>query len=144
MAGYVRKLVGYVYDGAHVAAEELESGSFVTIEDVGGEFQVKLNAAKADLTLRCVEKTTLYGMPALVLDVVSGITDPVYFVEQVFDNNNGADWNEAEDKVKVGQLVRMKRLLPGEQIIMSVSDATYGGVDIGTPVNPAAGGTIAA
>lgn len=31
MAGYMTKLQGYVYDGAHVAAEKLQNGVFAEI-----------------------------------------------------------------------------------------------------------------
>lgn len=140
MAGYVTKLAGHIYDGAHLSGEPLTNGMFVEI--AGGA--VKLVTAAKDTKLRVEEKTVLWGLPALVLDVVSVGADEVYFVENELPNLNGEEWDETEYALPAGKHVRMKRLLPGEQVIMSVEDALYGAVSVGDVVAPAAGGSVAA
>ncbi len=62
MAGYFRKLNGHVYNGEFTAGETLENGVFVEITTDG----VKALAAKGDMVLRVAEKTTLWGMSAVV------------------------------------------------------------------------------
>ena len=62
MAGYMRKLQGHVYDGAHTAAEVMQNGVFAEIVD--GE--VKMITGAKDTVFRVAEKTTLWGMDAVV------------------------------------------------------------------------------
>lgn len=139
MAGYFRKLQGYVYNGDHIAAEPLANGVFA---EIGASGVVKATGAK-DTKLRVQEKTTMFGMPALVLDVLSVGTDDVYFVENELPNMNGEEWDEAQYELPTGQYVRMKRALPGEQVIMTVEGALFGAVNVGDVVAPAAGGVVA-
>ena len=101
-----------------------------------------VTAAK-DTVLRVEEKTTLYGMPALVLDVVSVGMDDVFFTENDWGTNEGEEWDEAKNTLAIDKLVRMKRLLPGEQVVMSVADSLFAAVNVGDKVKPAAGGTVA-
>lgn len=140
MAGYVTKLQGHVYDGAHAAGEALTNGVFVEL--TGG--QAKKTAAAKDMMLRVAEKTTLWGLPALVLDVVSVGLDEVFFTENEWSNNEGEDWDEARNTLAAGKQVRMKRLLPGEQVILSVEEALFTATVVGSLMQPAAAGTVAA
>lgn len=121
MAGYFRKLVGHVYDGAHVADIELTNGLFVTINDNG---KVEPSAADAETTFRCVEKTDLWGLPALVLDVLT-VGKEVYMVENDIDVNDNEVHDEAKHTLEAGKFVKMKRPLPGEQIVLSVSEDIF-------------------
>lgn len=91
MAGYFRKLVGHVYDGAHMSDVELTNGLFVTINESG---KVALSEADAETTFRCVEKTDLWGLKALVLDVLT-IGGEVYMVENDIDVNDNEEYDEA-------------------------------------------------
>ena len=96
MAGYMTRFNGRVYDFEHVSKEEtLPNGVFVEIDTDGG---VKLTAAAKDTKMKVVEKTTLWGTPAVVLDIDS----------------------VGEYAVKKGHYVRMKRPLVGERLIMTV------------------------
>ncbi len=140
MAGYVTKLQGHVYDGAHTAAEPLKNGVFAEITAAG---TVKLTTAAKDMKMRVHEKTALWGLPAVVLDVVSVGADEVYYVENESPNHYEVEWNDVDNTLPVGQHVRMKRLLPGEQVIMTVDDALFGALAVGNVVTPAAGGTVA-
>lgn len=88
MAGYMKKLQGHVYNGGHVAAEELTNGLFV---EINAEGKVAKTAAAKDTVMRVVELTELWGMPAVVADVISVGADEVFFVENewelYFDKN---------------------------------------------------------
>ena len=78
MAGYFRRAEAWNYDGANKAGETLTNGLFVSITGTG----VKKITADGDAEFRVKEKTSLWGLPALVLictDVGSG---EVYFTER--------------------------------------------------------------
>lgn len=139
MAGYFTKLQGYVYNGDQTAAEPLTNGVFAEITTNG---VARVTAAK-DTKLRVAEKTTLYGLPALMLDVVSVGADDVFFVENELPNLNGEEWDEAMYELPAGEMVRMKRALPGEQLVMTVDDTLFAALSVGNVVTPAAGGTVA-
>ena len=143
MAGYVTKLVGHVYDGAHFAGEELEIGMFVEIAEDG---TVKKVTAAKDTILRVAPdgKEDLWGMNALRLDVVSVGDDEVYFLENEWDVNDAAQYDTAQYAVEAGNPVKMKRLLPGEQVIMSVAGTLFTTLEVNDAVQPASGGTVAA
>lgn len=139
MAGYMKKLQGYVYDGAHTAGEVLENGVFVEITADGVK---KVTAAK-DTILRVAEVTELWGMSAVIADVVSVGTDEVFFVENEWEVYGDKDYDTAKYSVPVGHYVKMHRALPGEQQILTVADDLVATLSVGDKVQPAAGGTIA-
>lgn len=141
MAGYFRKLVGRVYDGAHVAAEKLTNGLFVGLNAEGKV--VKLAAADADTKLRCVEKTELWGKSALVLDVVS-VGAEAYMVENDFPVTEHSAYDEVDYEIGEGEFVKMKRPLEGEQIVITVSDEIYAAASVNGMFTLAEGGVIAA
>lgn len=140
MAGYMTKLQGRVYDGSNLSAEKLQNGVFAEITADG----VKAITAAKDTVLRVAEKTTLWGMPAVVLDVVSVGADEVFFVENEWDVALDAEYDTAAYELPVGKFVRMHRPLPGDQLIMTVEEALYGTLNVADKVKPAAEGTIAA
>lgn len=140
MAGYMRKLNGYVYDGAHVAGEALANGVFAEITANG----VKKITSAGAMELRVQEKTTLWGMNALVLDVVDPGTDEIYFVENEWDINDNTDYNEAEYACKIGDYVKMHRPVINDQLVLTVADALYASLSEGDIVTPASGGSVAA
>ena len=57
--------------------------------------------------------------------------------------DENAEWNDADYTLPTGKYVRMKRLLPGEQVIMSVATELYSALTVGDYVQPAADGVIA-
>lgn len=69
--------------------------------------------------------------------------DEVYFVENEWEVDENAEWNEADYTLPSGKYVRMKRLLPGEQVIMSVASDLFASLAQGDSVQPSAGGTVA-
>lgn len=100
--------------------------------------------AAGDMELRVEEKTTLWGLPALVLNVVIAGDKEQYFVENdLGDIENGLSWDGATYTCKVGDYVRMHRPLIGEQLIMTVSAETYAALAVGDTVKPAVGGSVA-
>ena len=141
MAGYFRKLVGRVYDGAHISAEKLTNGLFVNINDDGKV--VPLENADATTKLRCVEKTELWGLNALVLDVAENGAE-VYMVENDFPVDVHGVYDETAFELEAGEYVKMKRPLLGEQIVISVSDDIYSAAAENAMYTLAAGGTIVA
>ena len=141
MAGYMTKVVGSdgIYDGSYKAGEVLTNGIFVNIAADG---TVKKLTAAGDIEMIVREKTTLWGLPAVVLDVTvegSGLT---YFVEQV---NPGVreEYNDVEPEIKIGEFVRMHKPLLGEQLVMSVTSAVLATLTEGDTAKPASGGSIA-
>ena len=103
---------------------------------------VKKLTAAGDIEMKVREKTTLWGLPAVVLDVVvegSGLT---YFVEQV-NPGTREEYNDVEPEIKIGEFVRMHKPLLGEQLIMSVTSTVLGTLTEGDIAKPASGGTIA-
>lgn len=139
MAGYMTKLMGYVYDGAHTAAEKLQNGVLAVI----GEGGVKA-AATGDAVFRIAPegKTTLWGMPALTLDVVKAC-DEVFLVENEWDINDNEEYDTSKYELPAGKLVRMHRLVAGDQFIATVTEEVYGAVNEGDAMAIAAGGTVA-
>lgn len=140
MAGYMKKLQGYVYDGAHTAAVAMENGVFVEIT-TGGVKPVA--EAKTGMVMRVAEKTTLWGMDAVVLDVVNHGDDEVFFLENEWDINDGEAYDTAKYTCKAGQYARMHRCLDGEQLIMTVANEVYAALAVGDQVTIAANGTVA-
>ena len=70
-------------------------------------------------------------------------TDEVYFVENEWEVDENAEWNEADYTLPTGKYVRMKRLVPGEQVIMTVESTLFSALAEGDTVQPASGGTVA-
>lgn len=139
MAGYFRVLAGRNYDGSHKGAVELYNGEFVTIQ---GNSTVAKTAAATDTVLRVAEKTSLWGKKALVLDVVSIGDNEVYMVENEWDGESIKDTSMY--KSAEGALIKMKRPLPSEQVIVTVADALYSATAVGALLVPAANGALAA
>lgn len=139
MAGYFRKLNGHVYNGEFTAAEVMQNGVFAEITADG----VKMITAAKDTILRVADKTVLWGMDALVQDVVSTGADEVFFVENEWDINDNEDYDTAKYACKVGAFVKMRRPTVGDQVIMTVASELYATLAVGDQVQPAANGTVA-
>lgn len=140
MAGYMTRLNGYVYDGHHVAAEELPNGVFVELDS--NNKVAKITAAKSTLKMRVAEKTTLFGLPAVRLDVIANGNGGVYFVENEWEVDDYQRYNEAEYTVPAGKYVKMHMPVVNDQLIMSVTDAVLATLAVGDTVTPAADATV--
>lgn len=140
MAGYMKKLNGYVYEGGYEAAAELKNGQFVALNEDG---KLALTDGAKDTIMTIVEKTNLYGLDAVVCRVTATGNDEVFFVENGIEVDED-NYNEAEYKIKAGELVRCHRPLIGEEMILSVENTLYAGLNASDAVQVAANGTIAA
>ena len=119
--------------------EVMENGVFAEITADG----VRKLTAAADAKFRVQEKTSLWGMDALILDVVNCGADEYYFVENEWDINDSENYDTAKYSCKVGDYVKMHAPLKGEQLIMTVDADVFAAVAEGDMVTPAAGGTVA-
>lgn len=144
MAGYMRKLNGYVYEGSYAAGEELANGVFAElVADNDAIVVKKLTDAKGP-TMRVKEITTLFTLPAVVLAVIDAGTDEVYFVENEWEIGDELNYDESAYTVKKGKFVKMHQPVKNDELIMSVADELASSLTIGALVQPAATGTIAA
>ena len=140
MAGFYQMHADHVYQGAYKAGEALENGVFTEL--VNGE--VKKLAAAGDATFRVIEKTSLWGLPAIRLVCTDEGTKELYFVENEIENyGDKGDFNDAEYAVEKGHFVKMKRPVVNDQLIMSVDATTFAAINEGDTVSPAAGGSVA-
>jgi hypothetical protein len=140
MAGYFRKLADHIYLGSYKAGEKLENGLFVEITANG----VKKIAAAGDAEFRVVEKTSLWGKPAVVLNCTYEGKDEIYVTESEIENyGDKGDFNDADYAVEKDHFVKMRRPAINDELIVSVDDTTYASLTEGATVKPAAGGSIA-
>ena len=141
MAGYMKKLNGYVYDGEHVANAAMPNGIFVEIDATTNK--VKPVTAAGDTEFRVDEKTTLWMKPALVLNVILEGDKEQYFLENDIDTKGMMDYDTAEIECKAGEYCRMHRPVINDQLIMTVPKALYDTLSVGDTVKAAIGGSVA-
>ena len=140
MAGYFRRAEAWNYDGVNLAGEELPNGVFVSITANG----VKKLTAAGSAEFRVKEKTSLWGLPAIVMVCTDVGSAEHYFVENEFENyGDKGDYNDAEYSVPTGHYVKMRRPNINDELIMSVDSTTYAALAIGDTVKPASGGGVA-
>ena len=138
MAGYFRRAESWNYDGSNKAGEELANGVFVSITANG----VKKLTAAGTTEFRVKEKTTLWGLPAVVL-VCTADGGEEYLVENEFeDYGDNGDMNYAEYTVPTGHYVKMRRPNINDEIIVSVTSTVLGTLAVDDTVTPASGGSI--
>jgi len=145
MAGYFKKLDGHVYEGAFPAGVAMENGIFaeITKNATTNVYEVKPIAAAGDMELRVDEKTTLWGKEAIVATVTAPGTKVTYLVENEWLDDYMPNFNNAEYACKVGDLVRMRRPVLNDQVIVTVTKALYDTLAVGDTVKPAIGGSVA-
>lgn len=140
MAGYFRRAEAWNYDGANKAGETLPNGVFVSITNTG----VKKLTAAGSAEFRVKEKTSLWGLTAVVLVCTDEGSDEHYFVENEFENyGDKGDFNEAEYTVPAGHYVKMRRPNLNDELVMSVDSTTYAALSVGDTAKPASGGGVA-
>jgi len=132
MAGYMKKLQGYVYNGEFLSGEALANGIMAGLVTANGKTTVKKITADDTGLYRVVEKTTLFGKNAVILEMIKIGDAENFFVENEWDINDACDYNTAEYTLPVGKYVRMHRVLPGEQLITTdVADAAFTALAVG-------------
>ena len=137
MAGYFRKMEQPNFEGAYKAGEELANGVFVSITANG----VKKLTAAGTTEFRVKEKTTLWGLPAVVL-VCTKDGGVEFLVENEFEDYSAGDVNYAEYTVPTGHYVKMRRPNINDEIIVSVTSTVLGTLAVDDTVTPASCGSI--
>lgn len=141
MAGYFRKAEAWNYNGAEKAYETLTNGLFVYIDGSNG---VKKVTGNGSARFRVLEKTSLWGLPAVVLLCTNAGTDEVYVVENEIENyGDKGDFNDANYSVPAGHYVKMRRPNINDELIISVSSETYAALSVGDTVKSVSGGSVA-
>ena len=140
MAGYFRKAEAWNYNGSEKAYEELTNGLFVYIDGANG---VKKVASAGSARFRVTEKTTLWGLNAVVLVCINAGTDEVYVVENEFEDYGDKDVDLPEYSIPAGHYVKMRRPNVNDELIISVSAETYAALSVGDIVKSVSGGSIA-
>ena len=135
MAGYMKKLNGYVYDGEHVANAAMPNGIFVEIDSSTGK--VKPITAAGDTEFRVDAKTTLW------MNVILEGDKEQYFLENEFDLKAVPTYDSADYECKAGEYCRMHRPVINDQLIMTVTSELYAALNVGDTVKPAVGGSVA-
>ena len=139
MAGYFRKLDGHVYNGAEKAYEELTNGLFVYIDGSNG---VKKLGSAGSARFRVLEKTTLWGLPAVVLLCTDPGSAEIYMVENEFEIYGDKDFDQTTYSVPAGHYVKMRRPVLNDEVIVSVTSEVLATLAVGDTVKPTTGGTI--
>lgn len=111
--------------------------------EIASDGTVKPLAAAGDMEMRVREKTELWGLDAVVLDVTAQGADEIYMVENEWDINDNEEYDESAYTVAIGEYVKMRRPKIGDQIIVSVATSVASSLAVNDIVTPAANGTVA-
>ena len=120
------------------------NGSFVV--PVSGTLTAQpTTAAITGFKFKVVEKTTVYGLPALRMDVVGVPADgtEAYFVENVFDPLC-YNYDESNYSIAAGEYLRMRMPELGDQLLISVTSTLYAATSLGDVMVIDAAGTVKA
>ena len=140
MAGYFRKAEEWNYEGAFKAGAVLTNGLFVYVDGANG---VKPIAAAGDAEFRVDEKTTLYGLPAVVLTCINVGTKAHYITENEVEDYGDKEMDTSAYTIPVGHYVKMRRPNINDQVVISVTAAVLATLAVGDIATPASGGSIA-
>lgn len=140
MAGYFRKAEEWNYEGAFKAGAVLTNGLFVYVDGANG---VKPIAAAGDAEFRVDEKTTLYGLPAVVLTCTNVGTKVHYITENEVEDYGDKEMDTSAYTIPVGHYVKMRRPNINDQVVISVTAAVLATLAVGDIATPASGGSIA-
>lgn len=140
MAGYFRRAEAWNYDGSNKAYEELTNGLFVYIDGSNG---VKKIGSAGSARFRVAEKTSLWGLKALVLICTDAGSDEMYVTENEFEDYGDKDFDQTTYSIPAGHYVKMRRPNVNDELIISVADGTYAALSVGDLVKPVSGGSVA-
>ena len=140
MAGYFRRAEAWNYDGSNKAYQELTNGLFVYIDGSNG---VKPLGSAGDAEFRVLEKTTLWGLPAVVLVCVKPGSAEIYVTENEFEDYGDKDFDQTTYSIPAGHYVKMRRPNINDELIVSVTSEVLATLAVGDTVKPASGGSIA-
>lgn len=139
MAGYFRRAEAWNYDGSNKAYQELTNGLFVYIDGSNG---VKPVASAGSARFRVLEKTTLWGLPAVVLVCTDPGSAEIYFTENEFEDYGDKDFDQTTYSIPAGHYVKMRRPNINDELIMSVTSEVLATLAVGDTVKPTTNGTI--
>lgn len=139
MAGYFRRAEAWNYDGSNKAYQELTNGLFVYIDGSNG---VKPLASAGSAEFRVIEKTTLWGLPAVVLVCTNPGSAEIYFTENEFEDYGDKDFDQTTYSVPAGHYVKMRRPNINDELIVSVTSEVLATLAVGDTVKPTTNGTI--
>ncbi len=139
MAGYFRRAEAWNYDGSNKAYQELTNGLFVYIDGSNG---VKPVASAGSARFRVLEKTTLWGLPAVVLVCTDPGSAEIYFTENEFEDYGDKDFDQTTYSIPAGHYVKMRRPTINDELIMSVTSEVLATLAVGDTVKPTTNGTI--
>lgn len=139
MAGYFRT-GNHIYNGRHLMGADIERGKFVKIDEAG---LIQVAEADATLVMRVEEKTELWGLEAVALEVVECGENAVYLLANDSEIMDNCAFDERHYIVKKDTFGSIKRPLIGEELVVSVASDLYAALAEGDLVTVAAEGTIA-
>ena len=139
MAGYFRRAEAWNYDGSNKAYQELTNGLFVYIDGSNG---VKPVASAGSARFRVLEKTTLWGLPAVVLVCTDPGSAEIYFTENEFEDYGDKDFDQTTYSIPAGHYVKMRRPNINDELVVSVTSEVLATLAVGDTVKPTTGGTI--
>lgn len=139
MAGYFRRAEAWNYDGSNKAYQELTNGLFVYIDGSNG---VKPLASAGSAEFRVLEKTTLWGLPAVVLVCTNPGSAEIYFTENEFEDYGDKDFDQTTYSIPAGHYVKMRRPNINDELIVSVTSEVLATLAVGDTVKPTTNGTI--
>lgn len=139
MAGYFRRAEAWNYDGSNKAYQELTNGLFVYIDGSNG---VKPLGSAGSAEFRVIEKTTLWGLPAVVLVCTNPGSAEIYFTENEFEDYGDKDFDQTTYSIPAGHYVKMRRPNINDELIMSVTSEVLATLAVGDTVKPTTNGTI--
>lgn len=122
MAGYMSKLMNYVFEGEAVAAADIRDGHFCTLGVTSGVLKAtEIATADTTSTFVCVELPDANGMARFL---VTNLAAQIYMVEgadakaRTYAIDAYAPYGAAgDDCFKAGELVRVHPLQAGEEIM---------------------------
>ena len=115
MAGFVAKMQGYLYEGELVngAAGAVPNGILMIQDD---DALVLPGADDAKTKFVCKEAGTIYDGRVAYRFIVDALNKRYYFVENGADINDSAAYDKAEYVTKVGDELRARPLVVGDEI----------------------------
>lgn len=145
MAGFMKRQDGHVYDGHHVAAETLENGVFVKINNNNkvAKLEAADNTDAAKCVMRMENKYYQWGLYFLAMNVLVNNAENLWFTENDWQIDDTLEYDETMYAVAAGKYVKMRQPVKGDMVYMSVDKTLYDTVAAGDKMKPVAGGTVA-
>lgn len=141
MAGYMTKLLGYVYEGELVngAADPVENGILMVQGTGANAGKMVLPSADTTTKLVCKEVATIYDGVTAYRFIVDKLNARYYFVENGFDINDSQAYDKRTYTTAAGLELRAHPLQVGEEFVTTKVTGTPA---VGTAYGVKADGTV--